>query len=58
MNKHEKQDRRRPLVKRQINKRMLVLGGVALAYMLVLIFWGSPLLALSTWLGLVDPAKV
>jgi hypothetical protein len=48
----------RTKVKRQINKRMLILGGVALAYMLILVFWGSPLLALSTWLGLVDPAKV
>ncbi|WJH39509.1 hypothetical protein N7E02_22300 [Aliirhizobium terrae] len=45
-------------MKRQIDKRMLILGGLALAYMLILIFWGSPLLALSTWLGLVDPAKV
>ena len=45
-------------MRRQFNKRMVVLGGIALVYMLVLVLWGSPLLALSTWLGLVDPAKV
>jgi hypothetical protein len=38
-----------------LNKRMLVLGGIALAYMLVLIFFGSPLLAFTTWMGWVDP---
>jgi hypothetical protein len=54
----KEQDRRKPQVRRQFNKRMLVLGGIALVYMLVLVLWGSPLLALSTWLGLVDPAKV
>jgi hypothetical protein len=40
---------------RYLNKRMLVLGGIALAYMLVLIFFGSPLLAFTTWMGWVDP---
>ncbi|MGK6312718.1 hypothetical protein [Neorhizobium sp. DT-125] len=41
-------------MKRYLNKRMVVLGGVALAYLLVLTFYGSPLLALTTWLGLVE----
>ncbi|MFB9951227.1 hypothetical protein ACFFP0_20460 [Rhizobium puerariae] len=41
-------------MKRYLNRRMLVLGGLALAYMLVLIFFGSPLLALTRWLGLVE----
>jgi hypothetical protein len=41
---------------RYLNKRILILGGIAIVYMLILAFWGSPLLALSTWLGLVDPA--
>ncbi|MBP1843672.1 hypothetical protein J2046_001928 [Rhizobium petrolearium] len=36
-------------------KRMAVFGGVALAYLLVLAFYGSPLLALTTWLGWVEP---
>jgi hypothetical protein len=40
---------------RYLNKRMLVLGGIALVYMLVLIFFGSPLLAFTTWMGWVDP---
>ena len=39
-------------------KRMLVAGSLVLAYLLTLTLWGSPLLALTTWLGLVDPAKV
>ncbi len=39
-------------------KRMLIAGTFVVAYLLVLIFWGSPLLALTTWLGLVDPAKI
>jgi len=34
---------------------MAVFGGVALAYLLVLAFYGSPLLALTTWLGWVEP---
>jgi hypothetical protein len=37
---------------------MAVAGSLVLAYLLVLTFWGSPLLALTTWLGLVDPAKI
>ncbi len=48
-------------MKRRMNysaKRMLVAGSLVLAYLLVLTFWGSPLLALTTWLGLVDPAKI
>lgn len=46
------------MMKRYLNRRMMVLGSVAIVYMLVLIFWGSPLLAFSTWMGWVDPAKV
>ena len=42
-------------MKRYATKRMLVLGSIAVAYMLVLVFFGSPLLALTTWLGWVDP---
>jgi hypothetical protein len=42
-------------MERYLNKRMLVLGGIALAYMLVLIFFGSPLLAFTTWMGWVAP---
>ncbi len=48
-------------MKRRMNysaKRMLVAGSLVLAYLLVLTFWGSPLLALTTWLGIVDPAKI
>lgn len=48
-------------MKRRMNyslRRMLVAGSLILAYLLVLTFWGSPLLALTTWLGLVDPAKI
>ncbi len=48
-------------MKRRVNyswKRMAVAGSLVLAYLLVLTFWGSPLLALTTWLGLVDPAKI
>ncbi len=48
-------------MKRRMNysaKRMLVAGSLIVAYLLVLTFWGSPLLALTTWLGLVDPAKI
>jgi len=33
---------------------MIILGGLALAYLAVLAFFGSPLLALTTWLGLVE----
>ncbi|CAD7027324.1 MULTISPECIES: hypothetical protein [Pseudorhizobium] len=40
---------------RYSTKRMMIAGAVALAYALVLIFYGSPLLALTTWLGWVDP---
>ncbi|WP_164901821.1 hypothetical protein [Neorhizobium lilium] len=43
---------------RYLNKRMFILGTVALAYMLVLIFYGSPLLAFTTWMGWVDPQAV
>ncbi len=35
--------------------RTMVLLGVAAAYALILIFWGSPLLAFTTWMGWVDP---
>ena len=35
--------------------RMFVLLGVAAAYALVLMMWGSPLLAFTTWMGWVDP---
>ncbi|MGE7369977.1 hypothetical protein ACQKKX_13070 [Neorhizobium sp. NPDC001467] len=35
--------------------RLIVLGSVGIAYALVLIFWGSPLLAFTTWMGWVDP---
>jgi hypothetical protein len=45
-------------MRRHMNRRMLVLGGVAIIYMLVLIFYGSPLLAFSTWMGWVDPEAV
>jgi hypothetical protein len=37
---------------------MLIAGSLVLAYLLTLVLWGSPLLALTTWLGLVDPSKV
>jgi hypothetical protein len=46
----------RQIMKRYLNRRMLILGGIALAYLLVLVLWGSPLLALANWLGMVDPA--
>ncbi len=36
-------------------KRTAVLVGLAVAYMLVVTFFGSPLLALTTWLGWVEP---
>ena len=36
-------------------KRMIIAGSIAFAYALVLIFYGSPLLALTTWLGWVEP---
>jgi hypothetical protein len=48
-------------IKRRMNyspKRMLVAGTLVVAYLLTLTFWGSPLLALTTWLGIVDPAKI
>ncbi len=35
--------------------RTLVLLSVAAAYLLILLFWGSPLLAFTTWMGWVDP---
>lgn len=38
-----------------LSKRMIITCSIALAYMLVLIFFGSPLLALTTWLGWVKP---
>jgi len=38
--------------------RMMVLLGVAAAYALVLMLWGSPLLAFTTWMGWVDPQAV
>ena len=40
---------------RRISKKTLIMLGFALAYMLVLVFYGSPLLALTTWLGWVEP---
>ncbi|CAD7043876.1 hypothetical protein REJC140_03749 [Pseudorhizobium endolithicum] len=40
---------------RYSTKRMIIAGSIALAYALVLIFYGSPLLALTTWLGWVEP---
>lgn len=42
-------------MKRKRSTRMLIFGGIAIAYLLVLVFFGSPLLALTTWLGWVDP---
>ena len=48
-------------MKRRMNyswKRMLIAGSLVLAYLLVLTLWGSPLLALTTWLGLVDPSRI
>ena len=36
-------------------KRMIIALCVAGAYFLVLTFFGSPLLALTTWLGWVQP---
>lgn len=42
-------------MKRYLTPRMLVLGGLALAYMIVLVTFGSPLLALTNWLGLTPP---
>jgi hypothetical protein len=42
-------------MKRYFSRRMLILGGIAIAYLLVLVFWGSPLLALANLLGIVDP---
>lgn len=32
--------------------------GVAAAYAIVLMLWGSPLLAFTTWMGWVDPQAV
>ncbi|MGW9231110.1 hypothetical protein ACWGPT_09605 [Pseudorhizobium sp. NPDC055634] len=40
---------------RYSTKRMMFALAVALAYALVLMLYGSPLLALTTWLGWVDP---
>ncbi|AYD00351.1 hypothetical protein [Neorhizobium sp. NCHU2750] len=48
-------------IKRRMNysaKRMLMAGTLVIAYLLTLALWGSPLLALTTWLGIVDPAKI
>ncbi|MDP9839148.1 hypothetical protein J2T09_003923 [Neorhizobium huautlense] len=42
-------------MKRNRKTRLIVLGAVGIAYALVLIFWGSPLLAFTTWMGWVDP---
>lgn len=42
-------------MKRYLSPRMLILGSIAIAYMLVLVFFGSPLLAFTTWMGWVDP---
>ncbi|TWF56869.1 hypothetical protein FHW37_102508 [Neorhizobium alkalisoli] len=36
-------------------KRMLIAGTLVLAYLLTLTFYGSPLLAFTTWMGWVDP---
>ena len=43
---------------RRLSKKTLIMLGFALAYMLVLVLFGSPLLALSTWMGWVDPQAV
>jgi hypothetical protein len=40
---------------RYSSKRMMIACSIALAYLLVLTFFGSPLLALTTWLGWVKP---
>lgn len=42
-------------MKRNRKNRLIVLGCVAIAYALVMIFYGSPLLAFTTWMGWVDP---
>ncbi|MBW6420588.1 hypothetical protein KX729_03970 [Rhizobium sp. XQZ8] len=42
-------------MRRNRQTRMMVLLAVAAAYALVLIFYGSPLLAFTTWMGWVDP---
>lgn len=36
-------------------KRMAVFSTIALAYLLVLTLYGSPLLAFTTWMGWVPP---
>ncbi|MDE1159201.1 MAG: hypothetical protein PW791_13220 [Neorhizobium sp.] len=41
-------------MKRYFNKRMAVLGGLAIAYLGILATYGSPLLALATWAGIVE----
>ena len=41
-------------MQKYLTTRMKVLGTLALAYLAVLTFFGSPLLALTTWLGLVE----
>ncbi len=40
---------------RYSSKRMIIALSVALVYLLVWLFFGSPLLALTTWLGWVKP---
>jgi hypothetical protein len=42
-------------MKRNRKTRLIVLGSAGIVYALVLIFWGSPLLAFTTWMGWVDP---
>jgi hypothetical protein len=34
---------------------MLIAASLVIAYMLVLTFYGSPLLAFTSWMGWVDP---
>lgn len=41
-------------MKKYLTPRMIVLGGLALIYLAVLTFFGSPLLTLTTWLGLME----
>jgi hypothetical protein len=45
-------------MRRNRSTRMMVMLGVAAAYALVLMFYGSPLLAFTTWMGWVDPQAV
>ena len=46
---------KKPVRRQYTSKRMLIMLGVAAAYALILVFYGSPLLAFTTWMGWVDP---